>query len=240
MAESVRKKYLKRVETGLLVTGTSLLAAFFFVRAWSDSSSAAGIEAFEQARQSLAELGGSQELLVSAAGPAQFNGERISSPDFALWSEKRIREYRESVAASTDLPLAVLAIERLGLEVPVYNGASDFNLNRGVARIKGTAQVNAPGNLGIAGHRDGFFRGLKNLALGDQLVVETLAGAASYRVTSIEIVDPSDVWVLAPTEADTVTLVTCYPFYFVGNAPQRYIVTAQAETVQVRSYKEET
>ena len=235
MVESVRTRYLRRLESVLLVSGTALLAAFFFVRAWSDSSSAAGVEAFHQARESLDTVGEPAILPVGTDSPARFNGEEIESPNFELWSEKRIREYRESLAASTDLPLAVLAIERLGLEVPVYNGASDFNLNRGVARIKGTAQVNAPGNLGIAGHRDGFFRGLKNLALGDQLVVETLAGAASYRVTSIEIVDPSDVWVLAPTEADTVTLVTCYPFYFVGNAPQRYIVTAQAESVQVRS-----
>ena len=123
----------------------------------------------------------------------------------------------------------------MGLEVPVYNGADEFNLNRGVARIKGTARIDATGNLGIAGHRDGFFRGLKDIELGDGLVIETLSGAARYRVTSIEIVDPSDVWVLAPTEESTITLVTCYPFYFVGHAPQRYIVTAQAERIQVRS-----
>lgn len=229
-----KARYLKKLETGSLVIGVGLLAVFFLARAWSDSSSAAGVKAFEQARQSLASTGAPHSA-DAAPSPARFKGEQIPAPDFALWSEKRIQEYRESLEASEHLPLAVLSIDRLKLKVPVYDGASDFNLNRGVARIKGTARVGKTGNLGIAGHRDGFFRGLQDIALGDSLMVETLQGAREYRVASIEIVDPTDVRVLAPTESSTVTLVTCYPFYYVGHAPQRYIVTAKAEPVQVRS-----
>jgi sortase A len=223
---------LKRLETTLLVSGTALLTVFFLVRAWSDSSSSSGVAAFEQARAEIVEA---QPVSTGAASPARFRGQSIPAPDFELWSEKRIREYEESLEASDNLPLAVLSIDKLSLKVPIYDGATDFNLNRGVARIKGTARIGDKSNLGIAGHRDGFFRGLQDIALGDALLLETLQGAQQYRVASIQIVDPADVHVLAPTDDSTVTLVTCYPFYFVGHAPQRYIVTAKAEPVQAKS-----
>jgi len=122
-----------------------------------------------------------------------------------------------------------MTIDKLGIQVPVYDGADDFNLNRGVARIRGTARVDADGNLGIAGHRDGFFRGLKDIAMGDHIELQTTRGKAIYTVSSITIVEPGDVSVLAPTPERTITLVTCYPFYFVGQAPKRYIVKATAE-----------
>lgn len=221
------------LDTTLMVSGVVLLGCFFLARAWSDSSASAGIDAFVQAQKTATEAavnGGTAQI-----GPVSFTGDSIPAPDFDLWSEKRIHEYRESLAASEDLPLALLSIEKLGLTVPVYDGATDFNLNRGVARIKGTARIGQPSNLGIAGHRDGFFRGLQEIALGDSLRVESLAGATEYRVESIEIVDPTEVRVLEPTDSGTVTLVTCYPFYFVGSAPQRYIVTARAEPIQVKS-----
>ncbi len=122
-----------------------------------------------------------------------------------------------------------MTIEKLGIQVPVYDGADDFNLNRGVGRIKGTSTVGGDGNLGVAGHRDGFFRGLKDIAIGDGIDLLTVYGKEVYTVSSIDIVDPSDVWVLAPSEEKTITLVTCYPFYYVGHAPKRFIVKATAE-----------
>jgi LPXTG-site transpeptidase (sortase) family protein len=82
------------------------------------------------------------------------------------------------------------------------------------------------GNLGIAGHRDGFFRRLKDVVVGDRLELETVTGTRSFVIDDISIVTPSDVHVLAPTEHATITLVTCYPFYYVGSAPKRYIVRA--------------
>jgi sortase A len=156
-------------------------------------------------------------------------------PDTTLWSPKRVREYNEALAADSDAPHAVLNIEHLNIRVPVYNGADEFNLNRGVARVKGTAHIGQSGNLGIAGHRDGFFRPLKDIKIGDTFELETYYGKTKYRVSSIDIVEPTELSVLAPTDTPMVTLVTCYPFYYVGHAPQRFIVKAEALFNQVNS-----
>jgi sortase A len=124
--------------------------------------------------------------------------------------------------------LGVLRIPSLRLEVPVYEGATEINLNRGAAHIQGTASLAAGGNVGIAAHRDGFFRKLKDAALGADVFLDTVDhGSARYRIVDIGIVEPTDVHVLAKTDVPSVTLVTCYPFYFVGNAPLRYVVRAE-------------
>lgn len=146
--------------------------------------------------------------------------------DFRLWSTKRVAAYKDSVDRKTDIPLAILQIPKVGLEVPVFNGTDDLTLNRGVGRILGTAEIGKLGNLGIAGHRDGFFRGLQNIAAGDVVTIARLGHIDSYVVSEVRIVTPDDVSVLKPTAAPTLTLVTCFPFYFVGHAPKRYIVTA--------------
>jgi sortase A len=88
------------------------------------------------------------------------------------------------------------------------------------------------GNVGIAAHRDGFFRKLKDIALEADVYVDLPAGSLRYRVVDISVVAPEDVQVLAPTATPSVTLVTCFPFYFVGDAPQRYIVRAELATEQ--------
>jgi sortase A len=93
-----------------------------------------------------------------------------------------------------------------------------------VGWIEGTAALGVSGNLGLAGHRDGYFRGLKDLKIGDVIEVQTVERTMRYRVDETLIVEPSDVFVLEPTQEPSITLVTCYPFYFVGHAPQRYIV----------------
>ncbi|HEY7575910.1 MAG TPA: class D sortase, partial [Thermoanaerobaculia bacterium] len=150
--------------------------------------------------------------------------------DGSLWSPKRIRAYRETLTKKFPPPLAVLRIPRARVEVPVLQGTDAASLNRGVGWIAGTARPGEAGNVGIAGHRDGFFRGLKDIAAGDALELETTAGREKYAVADIRIVDPKEVSVLRPTSEDTVTLVTCYPFYFVGDAPRRYIVRAVRQT----------
>jgi sortase A len=146
--------------------------------------------------------------------------------NFAPWSLNRIHAYEESLTTRVNRPIAVLRIPNIQLVVPVYNDTDDLTLNRGVGRILGTAHMGETGNLGIAGHRDGFFRGLKDLAPDDEIDVDRIGQSDTYVVEKIEIVNPEDVSVLAPTPAPTLTLVTCFPFYFVGSAPQRYIVTA--------------
>jgi sortase A len=82
------------------------------------------------------------------------------------------------------------------------------------------------GNVGIAGHRDGFFRGLKDISVGDEIDLIMTKEKTTYVVDQIEIVSPADVHVLEPRSTSSLTLVTCYPFYFVGDAPQRFIVHA--------------
>jgi sortase A len=147
-------------------------------------------------------------------------------PDLALWSPERVQAWRQTLKQDSAPPLAVLKIPKIRLEVPVLDGTDEWTLNRGVGHIAGTALPDSNGNFGIAGHRDGFFRGLKDIARGDSLELDTPRGRESYVVEDIRIVNPEDVWVLAGTPDRTITLVTCYPFYFVGSAPQRYIVRA--------------
>ena len=149
-----------------------------------------------------------------------------SGPDFRLWSEKRIRAYQASLAANVAPPLGVLEISTLHLQVPILDGTDDLTLDRGVGHIAGTAPLGEPGNVGIAGHRDGFFRVLKDIRIGETIDVHTQRGRSRYVVDEIQIVSPDDVSVLAPRAEPTLTLVTCYPFYFVGSAPSRYIVHA--------------
>ena len=157
-------------------------------------------------------------------------GMRTQSPDFSLWAEKRIKQYQESLAASFSPAVAVLRIPKIHLEVPVLQGTDDLTLNRAVGLIAGTALPGEDGNLGIAGHRDGFFRGLKDLRIGDPIELVTQTKTNTYIIDRIVIVDPSDVSVLARRPRTSVTLVTCHPFYFVGSAPQRYIVQASLLT----------
>jgi sortase A len=123
--------------------------------------------------------------------------------------------------------LGRLEISRLGLEVIVAEGVDAKTLRRAAGHIPGTALPGAAGNVGIAGHRDSFFRPLKDVAAGDEVVVTTPYGTTRYRVETTEIVDPHRVDVLDPTAEPTLTLVTCYPFYYVGSAPKRFIVTAR-------------
>ena len=125
-----------------------------------------------------------------------------------------------------DQPLAVLRIPKVGLEVPVLRGTDPRTLDRAVGHIEGTTEPGKDGNSGIAGHRDGFFRGLKNIAAGDTIELDTLEGTDVYRVERTWVVKPQDVSVLDPTPIRALTLVTCYPFYFSGPAPKRFIVRA--------------
>jgi sortase A len=123
-----------------------------------------------------------------------------------------------------------IEIPRLGLSVIVVEGVDRVILRRSVGHIPGTALPGQPGNVGISGHRDTFFRPLRNIRQDDIITLTTLLGEYRYRVVSTKVVSPSDVDVLDPTENEILTLVTCYPFYFVGPAPDRFIVRAERVT----------
>jgi sortase A len=151
---------------------------------------------------------------------------RPGTIDQTLWSPQRVAAWQSTLALPRETPLAVLRIARIHLEVPVLEGTDEVTLNRAVGHIADTAAPGDDGNSGIAGHRDGFFRGLKDVGPGDTIELETRQGTETYRIERTWIVDPEDVSVLDPISAPALTLVTCYPFYFIGPAPQRFIVRA--------------
>ena len=204
---------LGKLERLLLVVGLLVLAIYVVARIHGRVLSQAEVKRFESQQSGLREQPTGEELVPKA-------------PDFSLWSEKRIKDYQESLAAHFSPAAALLRIPKIDLEVPVLQSTDDASLNRGVGLIAGTARPGEDGNIGIAGHRDGFFRGLKDVGPGDAVELATQKETYSYVIDRIVIVQPSDISVLAPRSRASVTLVTCYPFYFVGSAPQRYIVQA--------------
>lgn len=123
-----------------------------------------------------------------------------------------------------------MEIPRLGLSAIVFEGTSKSTLRRAVGHIAETALPGQPGNVGISGHRDTFFRPLRNIQKDDIITLTTLSGEYRYRVVSTKIVPPSDVAVLEGGTDEVLTLVTCYPFYFLGSAPDRFIVRAERVT----------
>jgi sortase A len=120
-----------------------------------------------------------------------------------------------------------IEIARLGVSVVVMEGTGKSTLRRAAGHITGTGLPGQRGNIGIAGHRDTFFRPLRNTERNDIITLTTPGGEYHYRVVSTKVVSPSDVGVLNPDGTEILTLVTCYPFYFVGAAPSRFIVRAE-------------
>jgi LPXTG-site transpeptidase (sortase) family protein len=114
----------------------------------------------------------------------------------------------------------------VNLSATVLEGSDDETLAKGAGHIEDTAFPGEPGNVGIAGHRDTTFRPVRNLHVGDPLVVTTSNGVYRYRISKTTVVEPEDVFVLDPADHPTLTLVTCYPFEYVGHAPHRFIVSA--------------
>jgi sortase A len=193
--------------------GVALASLYVGVRLWSDHERVEGIEEFNEAR---------------AASPAAPASQSVApdTVDQSLWSMQRVAAFAASLT-SAGAPKGVLRIPSLALAVPVFEGTGELALNRGAGHIEGTAQLSPEGNIGLAAHRDGFFRTLEDIALDAEIHLDAGGRLLRYRVVDISIVTPEDVHVLAPTPHPSITLVTCYPFYFVGNAPQRYIVRAQ-------------
>jgi sortase A len=120
-----------------------------------------------------------------------------------------------------------MKIPRLNISVAIAEGTAAATLRRAVGHISGTALPGQSGNIGIAGHRDTLFRSLRNARQGDSILLVTSQGEYRYRVVSTRIVPPTEVAVLRPDGHEILTLVTCYPFYFIGPAPDRFIVRAE-------------
>jgi sortase A len=206
------------VEKCLRLTGVLLIGIFVGTMFERAIVSRVALRKFENARAARSESSSS-----GSESPLSNN-----EVDVSLWSKKRIQTYTESLTGKLDTPLGVLRIPKLRLVVPVFDGTDELTLNRGVGRVAGTARLGDVGNVGIAGHRDGFFRVLRDIAITDSIEVEVENRNLKYVVQSIEIVDPknTDVFQSRNPDAHELTLVTCYPFYFIGSAPQRFIVHA--------------
>lgn len=217
-------KLLHWIEFVLGVAGVVFLGIYAGVALDSFAHSRVAIEEFSaqvSGSPSTEEVRPSANFIdISHAGPA----------DFSLWSARRIAAFEKSWNMKPDLPVAVLRIPRIHLEVAVFDNTSVQSLNRGAGRISGTAAPGRNGNVGIAGHRDGFFRKLKYVARGDEIVLLTRDGTETFRVDRIEIVRPEQTSVLKPRAGRSVTLVTCYPFYYVGSAPERFVVEGHLES----------
>jgi len=169
---------------------------------------------FEQGLKALGPSVGSVESLRLPPVP----------PDLAEANHRRPASL--GIAAGVGSPLGLIEISAIGLEVMILEGTDDRVLRRAVGHIPGTSLPGQPGNVAIAGHRDTFFRPLRKIRKNDEITLTTLDGSYRYRVDFTQVIDPENTRVLADSDEAILTLVTCYPFYFVGSAPKRFIVRA--------------
>jgi sortase A len=204
------------LETFAWIAGSVLLASYLAARMWSAQAYAAGV----------AEMRAQMQRAESQVAESDAAAHRPT--DQSLWSRERVIAYEVAQKAG-GRPEALLRIPSISLEVPVYDSVSEINLNRGAGLIDGVLPLIQGGNAGIAAHRDGYFRALKDLAVDGELYLDFRGNTKRYRIVDLRIVAPEDNSVLAPSRVPTVTLVTCYPFYFVGSAPQRFIVRAELD-----------
>lgn len=217
-------KLLRIAERGLLFLGLLLIAVFSLAYAHRFVMLHAAMTEFEiQKPEPSKEMQRSDPALRD-----QKDINAVSQAQKTRSSTRLVRRTKlsEAILGVSSKPLAVLRIPRLEMAVPVLEGTDEVTLNRGAGRIAGTAYPGEDGNIGIAGHRDGVFRPLKDIAPGDLVELVTTSGTVVYAVDRVRIARPSDVSALQPRTKPSLTLVTCYPFYFVGHAPERYVVEA--------------
>jgi sortase A len=151
--------------------------------------------------------------------------QRTAEPPNA--SSARLHTASNGLPVASGTPIGRLVIPRLDVDVVVAEGSSDSVLRRAVGRVERSASPGQSGNIVLAGHRDTFFRPLAEIRSGDLIVLESGAGEQRYRVEWTRVVDPKDVNALRPSSYPALTLVTCYPFQYVGSAPLRFVVRAR-------------
>jgi len=163
------------------------------------------------------------------------NGETVSRKDFVLYLLGRseplpapsIRLSPQPAPDALSPLLGRLEIPSIDLSAMFLEGIDAGTLSRGVGHIPNTALPGFAGNIGLAAHRDTFFRRIEELRIGDAVLITTLSANYQYVVDAVRIVDPADIQVLDDVGAPVLTLVTCYPFRYIGPAPKRYIVRAR-------------
>jgi len=166
-------------------------------------------------------------LVFVAAGVAILNYTCLVRAEAWIYQRRGERELERPAKPAPAGLVGRIAIRRVGISAVVAEGSDETTLRRAVGHIAGTALPGEPGNVGLAGHRDTFFRALRNIRAGDLIVLTTPRGEFRYSVVSMKVVKPNALDVLDPTSEEILTLVTCYPFHFVGSAPNRFIVRAK-------------
>lgn len=171
-------------------------------------------------------------LALSYAGYVLFDAQRYQAEqarrfEHALTEAPPVRAEYLARPVREGAPLGRIEIRRVGLTAMVQEGVDEGTLRRAVGHIPSTPLPGERGNVALAGHRDSFFRELRDIRLDDEITLATLTGTYRYRVETTKVVAPEETEVLADAGYDRLTLVTCYPFNFVGSAPKRFIVSAR-------------
>ena len=183
-------------------------------------------------------------IVLGVSGLAYYGYRTVEAKQFrqeqaAALETLQTRDHEPTLALSRVSPvpgaLALLDIPRLKISTPVLSGDDEATLALGVGHLPDTPRPWEPGNSAFAAHRDGLFGPLRNIRIGDEVRVRSQQGDFTYRVTGTRIVEPDDLSVLAPASTDTLTLITCYPFTYVGHAPQRFIVHAEKIAAERRT-----
>lgn len=212
--QSIRShpKLMSWIERGLLLVAVLALGSYAY--AFLDTR----LFEYEQSRRLEAALN-AQTAPAKASVPAQ------ETDDLGAFQEPEPEP--ETTPLDEGELLGRIEIPRVGVSAMILEGVGKKTLRRGAGHIPGTPLPWADGNVGVAAHRDSFFRGLKDLRKNDTIRLKTLEGTFEYRVDWTDVVLPEDTHVLEDTGEATLTLVTCYPFYYVGSAPKRFIVRAE-------------
>jgi sortase A len=214
---------MRRIERLLLYTGVLLLAVFAAGLGYARFSQAYYDWSFE--RTIRGEPAPVFDFVKQVAAPG--SGRETPPLQPTRGSAKRSPAAVPKSAPLPGTPIGRLEIPSLDMSAMVLEGTNRMTLARGVGRIEGTALPGLSGNLGLAAHRDSFFRPLKDISEKDLIVLTTPEGTYRYRVSKTRVVQPSETSILNKTPEPVLTLVTCYPFYFVGHAPKRFIVQAK-------------
>jgi sortase A len=162
---------------------------------------------------------------LEAKGPSIARGDPLILPPLPIALATANQWQSESLEINSS-PLGRIEISKIGLTVMILEGIDNRTLRRGVGHVPGTSLPGQQGNVAIAGHRDTFFRPLRKVSKNDEIILTTMNGSYCYQVDYTQVVEPEDIKVLADSDEAILTLVTCYPFSFVGPAPKRFIVRA--------------
>jgi LPXTG-site transpeptidase (sortase) family protein len=217
----------------LFFVGVSALGYCGYVMLDAHYSQSDQARKFDQALLQ-AHVGAAADLNAHAAGVADFAATSPLMPTFVesnglanVNGASSKDSSANTLSFPPDGPLGRIEIASIGLTAMIEEGTGRLTLQRGVGHIIGTSLLGQSGNVGLAGHRDTFFRKLRNIHEGAEITLTTLEGSFLYRVELISIVEPQDSEVLRDSGENLLTLVTCYPFSYVGPSPKRFIVRAR-------------